>query len=368
MKTGGLPFKQKNPPACARAGAYVRKVAPAVDGEGGHAQTFHVACLLADKFGLAPEDAWPVLIEYNWRCDPPWTKAELIHKLADAYAKVGVQLSEQELNGQLQFPDPPKTQVDLLTGKMVPVSAGICKRNSIRPGGAPVAGLRAKPTLDGMRPLTEKEILELSVLRKIPIEGISYAAQKGFLFAVNWHGQRCFGVKDRSARLIELRRADGQHFPAVPECVLDERKSHAVKNSNKAWPLGILEASNFSHVALVEGIPDFLYAHWRVVLEGAENRVAVIAMLSASPAIYEGACFFFADKTIRIFPHMDIAGVKAAERWQRQLIEYGAKGVDIFDLSDLKQPDGNPVNDLCDLISVSPEELDADPELKLMLP
>jgi hypothetical protein len=209
--------------------------------------------------------------------------------------------------------------------------------------------------------------LELSALRKINLRGIELAAARGFLFGATWHGQRCFGVKDRPGRLVELRRLDGQHFPAVPERGLAERKSHAIKNSNKAWPLGIIEAGEFSHVALVEGMPDFLYAHWRLVMENAEDRVAVVAMLSAAPSISEAACAFFAGKIVRIFPHLDEAGLKAANRWQQQLIDCGASGVDIFDLSGLTQVDGKPVKDLCDLTNMAPEQLDANPELKLIL-
>jgi hypothetical protein len=67
-----------------RARAYLAKVEPAVSGQGGHNATFRAACLLVQKFGLTFEQAWPLLKEWNERCEPPWSDAELRHKLKDA--------------------------------------------------------------------------------------------------------------------------------------------------------------------------------------------------------------------------------------------------------------------------------------------
>jgi hypothetical protein len=50
-----------------RARAYIAKMPGAISGAGGHDQTFAVACALV-KFGLSPDDAWPLLLEYNQRC------------------------------------------------------------------------------------------------------------------------------------------------------------------------------------------------------------------------------------------------------------------------------------------------------------
>ncbi len=342
----GEPSQQHDADVLAAARAYIDKVPPAVSGEGGSNTTFHVVCLLADKFELEPEEAWLVLAEFNLRCEPPWTKVELVHKLVGAYMTVGVELCEEELNAELnahfELPEIPTPSTTLPQSTVGQPSAGSGVSGLNLSGNAPVPGIRAKPSLDGIRPVTDDEMLELSALRKIDVRGIKLAADKGFLIAITWHGQRCYGLTDRSRRLVEVRRLDGKPFPAVAEYGLAERKSHAIKHSNTEWPLGIIEAGTFSHIALVEGIPDFLYAHWRLVMENAGDRVAVVGMLSAAPSIDEAACFSFAEKSVRIFPHMDRAGVKAAKRWQRQLMECGAAEVDIFDLSDLKQIDGTP--------------------------
>lgn len=56
----------------------------ATAGQGGHVTTFSVACVLVWGFGLEPEEAMPLMMEWNGRCDPPWTDRELMHKLVSA--------------------------------------------------------------------------------------------------------------------------------------------------------------------------------------------------------------------------------------------------------------------------------------------
>jgi hypothetical protein len=82
-----------------RAKAYLAKVPPArssrpADENGGnyrhgHDQTFFAACRLVLDFDLSPEEAYPLLAEWNDRCDPPWDPKDLWHKLADADKKGG---------------------------------------------------------------------------------------------------------------------------------------------------------------------------------------------------------------------------------------------------------------------------------------
>jgi len=68
----------------ARASQYVASISPAVSGENGHQATFAAAVALAHGFALTQDEAWPILCEYNDRCLPPWSEAELRHKLDDA--------------------------------------------------------------------------------------------------------------------------------------------------------------------------------------------------------------------------------------------------------------------------------------------
>lgn len=56
----------------------------AISGAGGHKATFSAACLLVHGFGLEIAEAMQLLQEYNGRCDPPWSEAELLHKCRSA--------------------------------------------------------------------------------------------------------------------------------------------------------------------------------------------------------------------------------------------------------------------------------------------
>jgi len=73
-----------------RAARYVAKLDGAVAGAGGHAATFHVACVLVQGFGLSPSAALGILEGYNARCSPPWSHAELMHKLHGAEKAPGL--------------------------------------------------------------------------------------------------------------------------------------------------------------------------------------------------------------------------------------------------------------------------------------
>lgn len=77
-------FSPGRPELTERARAYMLTVDPAVSGAGGHNTTFRAACALVLGFGLDPETAFPLLAEWNERCDPPWTEKELEHKLRSA--------------------------------------------------------------------------------------------------------------------------------------------------------------------------------------------------------------------------------------------------------------------------------------------
>ena len=71
-----------------RARAYVATIPPGISGSGGHDQTFAAARALAGWIdrGLSQADAWSLLVEYNARCQPPWSERELEHKWKSASA------------------------------------------------------------------------------------------------------------------------------------------------------------------------------------------------------------------------------------------------------------------------------------------
>lgn len=84
-----VPCNQTEAQVAARARRYVDTMPAAVSGQGGHGQTFHVACVVANGFDLRYEQAWPILVDYSQRCEPPWSDHELRHKLNGAYEAGG---------------------------------------------------------------------------------------------------------------------------------------------------------------------------------------------------------------------------------------------------------------------------------------
>lgn len=72
------------PDVLERAKKYVSKMPPAIAGQEGHKTTFRTACVLVKDFALTIEDALPILQDWNQTCEPPWSDAELMHKLESA--------------------------------------------------------------------------------------------------------------------------------------------------------------------------------------------------------------------------------------------------------------------------------------------
>jgi hypothetical protein len=93
--------------------AYIRTIDPAVSGQAGHDTTFGAACRVGPGFDLSPDVAFRLLMdEYNPRCAPPWSEAELRHKVDDAYKvepRRGWLLDEKPpaSNGHGHGPSPP---------------------------------------------------------------------------------------------------------------------------------------------------------------------------------------------------------------------------------------------------------------------
>ena len=89
--TRGTPALPRRPggrerPARAGRRAYLARIPGAVSGQRGHDRTFHAACVLIKGFGLTVDQARPLLREWNRRCVPPWSAAELEHKLRSGAA------------------------------------------------------------------------------------------------------------------------------------------------------------------------------------------------------------------------------------------------------------------------------------------
>ena len=327
-------------PVFDRARRYILTIPPAVSGQGGDAATFNVARVLIQGFALSHADALCLLREWNQACQPPWSDRDLLHKIRSAGKSRSSRPSGYLLGG------------NAATCISAPVKTQILEKDTTH----------TKPKRIGFGPGTVEQLKALAVSRPFGREGLEWAQERGTLVFGDWHGEACYGVTDKSGRVLELRRIDGQPFPAITEAGLAERKSHAISGSQKKWPVGILEAEPFPCIALVEGVPDFLQAHYEILWaqsphhRSREVRCAPVAMLSASPSIADEALPLFRNKVVRIFPHSEQAGLLGGKKWREQLLGAGAAKVDLFDFSPYRKADGRAVNDLCDWWSLRPDE------------
>jgi hypothetical protein len=67
-----------------RARAFLRQVEPAIAGHHGDLQTFRVCCRIVRGFDLSDDEAMRALSEWNARCEPSWSEAELTQKITNA--------------------------------------------------------------------------------------------------------------------------------------------------------------------------------------------------------------------------------------------------------------------------------------------
>ena len=71
-----------------RARRYLAAMPPAIEGSGGHNAAYAAACALVNGFALPEDQALELLAsDYNPTCQPPWSDAELRHKLKSAATK-----------------------------------------------------------------------------------------------------------------------------------------------------------------------------------------------------------------------------------------------------------------------------------------
>ena len=108
----------------------------------------------------------------------------------------------------------------------------------------------------------------------------------------------------------------------------------------------------FECLAIVEGGPDLLAALYFMLECETEERVAPICMTSVNSEFLRGDLERIRGKSIRIFPHADNEGRKAAIKWLEQLKPISGC-IDIADFRGLIKSDGTEAKDLNDLTSVA---------------
>lgn len=343
-----------------RARDYLARVPGAVSGQGGHNATFHAACVLVNGFGLSTSEAMPLLMEWNASCcRPPWSEAELRHKLASAE-----KAHHQKPRGHLLSDGSRPTAFRPLS---TPPPMEEPAKAELR---------KAWPELETpRRHLHDFLMVELAALRHVSIEGVRLMVGRGLLYFACWKGKTAFIVADGQRLNAQARRLDGKLWEAI------STKAQTLPGSKAAWPVGAHESlalpvvrlcdhnperpwlargcktedQHFPVVLFCEGGPDLLAAHHFIHAHGREADTAAVAMLGAGNAIPPEALPFFAGKRIRIMAHADEAGRTAAAKWAEQLANVNAL-VDAADFAGLLMADGSPVKDLNDCTRLRPED------------
>ena len=196
------------------------------------------------------------------------------------------------------------------------------------------------------------ECEQVALLRSVPVSTTLAMSKEGFLAFGRVCGFPSWLVLDASRKLAEARRLDGQLYPASHS--LAERKTHTLKGSQKNWPLGLTQDSR--PILLVEGSGDFLAAHYFCSLtRRSTTQWQPVSLLGASvKSLHPDAIPLLKGRRVRIVPHADGAGAKAALHWAGLLSDLQCQ-VDGFDLSRLTKADGSPVSDLNDCTTLLPE-------------
>jgi hypothetical protein len=212
--------------------------------------------------------------------------------------------------------------------------------------------VKPKPVFPDFHKGTPADFTQLARLRHIGREGLEFASERGLLWFATLKDCPAWLITDSARVNAQARRMDGQLWEHIGA------KAWTLPRSWANWPIGIKEARPFPAIALCEGGPDFLAAHYLALWEQASHptkqdvRCVPVAMLGASQRIHEAALPMFAGKQVRIFAHADDEGRAAAERWARQLETVGVE-VDAFNFAGLQQVDGEPVKDLNDALAMN---------------
>lgn len=77
-------FGAASPALIERARDRLRRIGPAIEGQGGDRHTYSACCAMLYDFALSDAEAWPLLVEWNATCVPPWAHDDLRVKMENA--------------------------------------------------------------------------------------------------------------------------------------------------------------------------------------------------------------------------------------------------------------------------------------------
>jgi hypothetical protein len=296
-----------------RAWRYVAGI-ESVPKAGGSTAAFTVALALSRGFNLSRDEAWPILIKWNRsNARPPWSEAELRHKLDDAI-KNGAKPFGFLLNEAVKVPR--------VLQPMAPVPP---------PAESPdPAADRAK--WPALRPLSTEEARTLADLRNVPVEAVAILESAGLLQAGTYQSRPCYFI--READFCQARALDGKPLQTKD----GPAKSVNLKGSRGAFFGAALLGSQgitgeAAPVLLVEGCVGLLEAVATAYVANQDHAWTCLAATSSGSRFERAPELLarLAGRRVRIIPDLDPSGVKGATSWESDLIAAGAT-VDLFEL------------------------------------
>ncbi len=393
------PATAPNPAALQdRARAYLGRMPASISGQGGHRAAFAAAVALVRGFSLGEAEALDLLREWNTRCQPVWTEAELRHKLRSA-ATSGtrtpgylLQNDRPQSNGQghggkrAPLPSPhdtaspapdtaptPATPAACETPQSVPEFIARLQAEAAAEGGPETgrtmaivkaffaASRPATPPLSPeaerkaqqraawpeFRRLTHDDIRRIAAQRHMLPDAVDLAHRWGFLNTAVVEGHPCYLINE--GPFAQARRLDGQPLVRHDGTLL---KARNLQGSVGAF-LGRRWTGQTPNVLLVEGCIGFLEALAAFALVDMQGNWSLLAATSASSRFARDPDLLerLRGRRVRIVPDGDDAGANAAASWKADLQGVGAR-VEVFPL-----PPG--IKDLGTLIKPLPEVVPA---------
>jgi hypothetical protein len=208
-----------------RARAYLARMPHSVEGQGGDRHAFKAALALTKGFALSPDEAYPLLADWNKQCLPPWSESELRHKLKSAASS-----SSQPLGYLLG------DAMDAARDRLAPDFESTTEKKT-----------RQRTQWPLFKTLKPAGIRMIAELRGILPDAVDLAHRRGLLKGAMLDGHRCFIIHEGA--YAQARRFDGKRFTL--------KNSEPIKAKNLPGSEGAFIGSSYlgeaRHVLLVEG-------------------------------------------------------------------------------------------------------------------
>jgi hypothetical protein len=310
-----------------RARAYIAKLPPSIQGSRGSDALFAAATALVRGFSLPPEEAFPLLAEWNAaHAVPPWSVRELQYKLKSAAA------ASRRPAGWLLQTEPRRTARLRMRRSPPPAPASAIPGPSVS-AAAPDAAAAEKAERRCAWPrfssLIRDDLEQIAALRKLPLDAVYDTWLCGFLTSAVVDGHRSFILREDN--FAQARRFDGLPF------VQSDGRTVKAKNlsGSEGHFIGLHWLGPRRHpVLIVEGAVALMEGH--AAAEAAQaasgpSGWAVLAATSAYSRIDDALLADLAGRHVRIVPDADKAGHRAVANWTAALRAAGAV-VDAFAL------------------------------------